>query len=91
MTLLGFLKLSCAVIFVIYLGSVNLFKRGAKTSNGSRPEPDAYTFFPKKGKGISRKEVEKLLGSVSEQTVAEPSAQRIPAAKQRKLARNNQP
>lgn len=87
MTLLGFLKLSCALIFGIYFLSVNLFKRSTGRSVSGRPEPEAYTFFHSKGSGMSRKELNKLLGTSQTKEEAEPAAKRIPAAKQRKLAK----
>jgi len=86
MTLLGFIKLSCVLIFGIYFLSVNLFKRRTSRATAGRPEPEAFTFFPKKGEGIGPRELEKLLGAPQETQEAEPVARRIPAAKRRKLA-----
>lgn len=87
MTLLGFLKLSCALIFGIYFLSVNLFKRSTSRATAGRPEPETFTFFTPKGEGMGRKELEKLLGAPQVGKEAEPAARRIPAAKQRKLAK----
>ncbi len=91
MTLIGFLKLSCALIFGIYLLSVNFFKRQTNRVAVERPEPEAFTFFPQKGAGMGREELEKILGVSPEPKGTEGVPRRIPLAKQRKLAKKDFP
>ncbi|AEI52124.1 hypothetical protein Runsl_5827 (plasmid) [Runella slithyformis DSM 19594] len=62
MTLLTFIKISCAAIAGIYLISVNMFQ-GNNKRTGQRPEPNSFTFFPKKNDGLSEEEFKRNVES----------------------------
>lgn len=97
MTFLSFIKFACAAIFVTYLIAINQFKKEDKRSAGDRPRPEDYTFFPRKGRGLEKKELQQRFGSSAQKpggapaTAAAPTADSgitIHAAKQRKLDRD---
>lgn len=60
MTFLTFLQIGCVVVFATYVFSVNMFK-GANKPLGVRPEPNSFTFFPKKRQGLDQKQLDCVL------------------------------
>ncbi|GHB87350.1 hypothetical protein [Persicitalea jodogahamensis] len=60
MTFLTFLQIGCVVVFAAYVISVNMFK-GADNPTGARPEPEPFTFFPKKRQGLIKEQLDRVL------------------------------
>ena len=90
MTFLDFIQFACAAIFVTYIIAINQFKKVDKRDVGGRPQPDSFTFFPRKGQGFKKKEMERIFGPPAAEksaTIATGKSKPIPAAKQRKLDR----
>lgn len=96
MTFLDFIQFACAAIFVTYMIAINQFKKEDKRDVGGRPQPEDYTFFPRQGRGLDKKEIQRMFGPPAEKTAdpqstgatVDSSGKTIPAAKQRKLNRD---
>lgn len=95
MTFLSFIQFACAAIFVTYLVAINQFKKEDRRNTGGRPQPEDYTFFPRKGQGLDRKELQRRFGSSAQKsgqsqaagTATTVNGSKVHAAKQRKLDR----
>lgn len=60
MTLFTFIQIACITVFLIYLLSVNLFRKD-RTKTPGRPEAGRFNFFEKKNNGMTEEEIKKAL------------------------------